>query len=332
MRHITIMSVSFAMLLFAVRPCRAAEEADKPAPKVAVLDLQGHGVPAETASVLSGILLSGLSEGGGIDMLGKADLGKMLSLEEAKQLVGCPPEDPRCVTEHGHALGNAILIWGSVGKVGDRVVISAAAVDIQAGTTLGRGSISVDANDGEEMIEATRELAARLRAMLGLESKATWQPIMAASVRTGGNFAGYVGGDGSLDIWNTSIEVEAGFFIYQWLLLYLQIGMTIGSGTDINDKNYNAYFVPAVVGVKFRFVREWLTPYCGIGFGFGFLDLDNQGGVFTLQLVAGMEISPPGWRRFGFLVEGGFNLNEPFKSKDLTQLGGRAHIGVIYRF
>jgi len=332
MRHLPILSVLFAVLLFAARPCRADEESDKTPPKVAVLDLQGHGVPQETTAVLSGILLSGLSEGGGIDMLGKADLGKMLSLEEAKLLVGCPPEDPRCVAQHGHALGNAILIWGSVGKVGDRVVISAAAVDIQAGTTLGRDSISVDADDGEEMIEATRELAARLRATLGLESKTTWQPIMAASVRAGGNFAGYIGGDGSLDIWNTSIEAEAGFFVLQWLIVYLQIGMTIGTGKDVNENDFSAYFVPAVVGVKFRFVREWLTPYCGVGVGFGFLDLDNKGGIFTLQVVAGMEINPPRWRRFGFLVEGGFNLNEPFKSKDLTQLGGRAHVGVIYRF
>ena len=39
-------------------------------PKVAVLDLQAQGVPADTAATLNGVLLSGLAEGGGIDLLG----------------------------------------------------------------------------------------------------------------------------------------------------------------------------------------------------------------------------------------------------------------------
>ena len=41
-------------------------------PKVAVLDLQAQGVPEDTAATLNGVLLSGLSQGGGIDLLGKS--------------------------------------------------------------------------------------------------------------------------------------------------------------------------------------------------------------------------------------------------------------------
>ncbi len=302
-------------------------------PKVAVMDLQAQGVPDETAATLTGILLAGLSEGGGIDMLGKSDLGKILSLDETKMLVGCPPNDPRCVVQHGQALGNAILVWGTVGRVGDQAVISVAAVDIKAGTTLGRESRSVDADDGAEMIDATSEIASKIRAALGLQSRSTWKPIMAASVRVGGNFSGYLGEETNLDTWLTSIEVEADIYILEQMPIFIQVGLTVGQGSEDNSRGtYYAYFVPAVVGLKYRWIREWLTPYAGAGVGLGFLDLANKGLVLTVQLLAGMEIARPNWKRLAFCLEGGFILNRPIKSKDLTQLGGRVNVGVIYRF
>lgn len=299
-------------------------------PKVAVLDLQAQGVSEETAATLNGVLLSGLSEGGGIDILGKSDLGKMLTLEETKILVGCPPEDPRCVVQHGASLGNAILVWGTVGKVGDRVVITVAAVDVQAGTTVGRASRSADAGDGEEMIQATRELAEEIRLALGLKPKPKWEPILAASLRVGGILSGYLGGNGDLATWLTAFEAEANYFILQQLVAYLQIGLTVGSGEDDQDRGYDAYFIPAVIGVKYRWIRPWVTPYAGLGVGLEFLDLNNQGGAFSLHLLVGLEINP--WERVGFCVEGGFKFSEYFNTKDFTQLGGKMHVGVIYRF
>jgi len=313
-----------ALLLIVAVPAAAKK------PKVAVLDLQAQGVPEETAATLTGVLLSGLSEGGGINLLGKSDLGKILTLEETKILVGCPPEDPNCVVQHGASLGNAILVWGTAGKVGDRVVISVAAVDVQAGTTVGRGSRSVDAEDGEEMIQATRELAEELRLALGLKPKPKWEPILAASLRVGGILSGYIGGEGNLNTWLTAFEAQTDIFILQQLVAYVQIGLIVGSGEDDQDRGYDAYFVPAVIGLKYRWIRPWVTPYAGLGVGLEFLDLNNQGGAFSLHLVVGLEINP--WERVGFCVEGGFKFSEYFETKDFTQLGGKMYVGVIYRF
>jgi hypothetical protein len=299
-------------------------------PKVAVLDLQAQGVPEETAATLTGVLLSGLSAGGGINLLGKSDLGKILTMEETKILVGCPPEDPNCVVQHGASLGNAILVWGTVGKVSDRVVITVAAVDVKAGTTVGRGSRSVDAEDGEEMIQATRELAEEIRLALGLKPKPKWEPILAASLRVGGILSGYLGGNGDLNTWLTAFEAEVNYFILQQLVAYLQIGLLVGGGEDDQDRGYDAYFVPAVIGLKYRWIRPWATPYAGLGVGLEFLDLNNQGGAFSLHLVIGLEINP--WERVGFCVEGGFKFSEYFETKDFTQLGGKMYVGVIYRF
>ncbi len=308
----------------------AEKTADKP--KVAVLDLQAHGVAEETVATLTGILLSGLAQGGEIDLLGKVDLGKILSLEETKQLVGCPPADPRCVSEYGHALGNAILVWGSVGKLGNQLVISVAAVDIAASTTLGRSSRNVSAKDGAAQIHAVEDLAAEMRAAMGLESMANWQPIMAAILRIGSTFVSTLNGSGKLDTVMTSVEVEANYYLLPQLPLYFQLGFTMGSGEDANDENFSAYLVPLVMGIKYRFIRNWMTPYFGLGVGLGLLDLGNWGGVFTFHLNAGMEIHPPAWQRFAINLEGGFSFAEPFATKDLTQIGGRVLIGVLYRY
>ncbi|RLB59566.1 MAG: hypothetical protein DRI34_01505 [Deltaproteobacteria bacterium] len=300
--------------------------------KLAVLDLQPQGVAAEMAATLSHVLLDALVKGGGVSVLSKSDMTRILTVEQSRQLLGCPQEDPSCVVRHGQALGNAVLVWGVVGRVGDRVVISAAAVDMQKEKTLGRESRSVAAGDGQEMIDATREIAESLRVALGLVSPASWQPIMAASAWAGGSLAGSVGEGGRLDVWQTSVELELDVFIWQGLVAFLKVGFSLGSGRDETDQSFTAYLVPAVLGVKWRWVRDWVTPYLGAGVGFGFLNMANQGGMFTLLAVAGIEIAPPSWKRFAFGVEGGFAYQRPFASRDLSRIGGRLQGGLIYRF
>jgi hypothetical protein len=311
-----------AVILLLTAPAFADES--KP-PKVAVLDLKAQGVAQDAVKTLTGVLLSGLAEGGGIDMLSKADLGSMLSLEQTKLLLGCLPEDPSCVAEHGQTLGHTILVWGSVGQVGDQVVITIAAVDMQAETTLGRASRTVDAGDGQDMIEATGELAAEIRASLGLASEANWTPIVSLSLRFGGILSGYLGDDVEPSALLAAFELETDIYIIPEVPIYLKVGLTLGGGDN------DAYFVPATVGTKYRWIRGWVTPYIGLGLGLEFLDFsDDSGGVFSLHVIAGLEFNP--WKRVGFSIDGGFNFSQTFATKDFTQLGGKLHLGVIYRF
>ena len=78
-----VVNCLIAMIMSLTAPALADES--KP-PKVAVLDLQAQGVAEDAVKTLTGVLLSGLTEGGGIDLLSKADLGSMLSLEQTKLL------------------------------------------------------------------------------------------------------------------------------------------------------------------------------------------------------------------------------------------------------
>ncbi len=310
----------------------AASWAGEPERKVAVLELQANGVDEATCATLSQILIEGLAAGGGVSVLGRSDLGKILSLEQMKLLLGCPQEDPACAVERGRALGDAVLVWGTVGRVGDRVVISAAAIDMRAEKTLGRQSRSVSANDGDDMIEATSEIAAELRASLGLVSPASWKPILAAAVWGGGSLAGSVGEGGELSMWQTAVEAEMDVFLLQELALFVKAGLSFGPGRDNADQKFTAYLVPVVAGAKWRWIRSWVTPYLGAGLGLGFLNMANQGGMLTLMALAGVEIAPPRWKRFAFGVESGLVYQRPFESKDLSRLGGRIQGGVIYRF
>ncbi len=297
---------------------------DKATPRIAVLDMRANGVAKEEAQTLTGVLLSGLAKGGGINLISKDDLKSIFTLEQAKLIAGCPADDPRCVAEHGHALGDAILVWGSVGKVGDKVVITVAAVDIKQSTTIGRGTRTVDADDGDDMIEAVEDLSSEIRAALGLQSEATWEPIMAISIRFGGILGDYMQ-EVSPDIILAAFELETDVFITQAIPLFLRVGLKLGGGEN------DALFVPATFGVKYRFIRPWLTPYIGMGVGLEFLDFsDNEGGVFSLHILAGLELNP--WKRFGFSLDGGFNFSRSFATKNFTQFAGELHLGLIYRF
>ena len=323
MKKLTILLLVLAWLA-------PAQAADAPKlVKIAMMELSPQGFEQDTADTLTGVFLSELVREGGVSVISKADLAKLISVEKMKMLLGCPEDDPNCVVEHGHALGDAILIWGSVGRVGDRAVISVAAVDINKSTTVGRASRTVDAEDGQDLIDAATEVADEIRASLGLSAEATWSPILGVSLRYGGFVSGYLGesSGGEPGTYLHGLELEFIAFIFEWLPAYLKVGLTFGEGdTDV-------IFVPATIGIKYRFLREWMTPYIGLGLGLEFLDFDDaEGNAFSLHVIGGIEINP--WKRVGFCIDGGFNFSQYFNTstKNLSQVGGKLHVGVIYRY
>ena len=63
-------------------PADVVAAEDPLTPRVAVLDLHSQGTDDQTAATLTGVLLSGLADGGGIELLSNADLRNMLTLED----------------------------------------------------------------------------------------------------------------------------------------------------------------------------------------------------------------------------------------------------------
>jgi opacity protein-like surface antigen len=206
-------------------------------------------------------------------------------------------------------------------------------VDVQAGRTLGRASRSVPADEGEEMVRATLEVAADIRAALGLTTAGSWNPIMAVLLKTGASASDFSGAEGSIDNFNFLFEAEADLFLSPAWVLFLQVGTRVGfNGKDPDGQPFEAWFMPVILGAKYRFVRPWITPYAGLGVGASLLQLKEVGGSFNLKALAGMEFNP--WQRFGLCLEGAFLLSQFFDTggQNYFQVGGEVGVCGIYRF
>src|SRR5687768_16999194 len=90
-------------------------------PKIAVIELTDKGVGKDLAENLTDVVTVALGRLGVFDVLSRADIERMLQFEQQRQAIGCE-SDMQCLAEIGGALGVALLVSGSVGKVGSSYV------------------------------------------------------------------------------------------------------------------------------------------------------------------------------------------------------------------
>ena len=86
--------------------------ADKP--KLAVLDFQAQGVPAETAQALTTAASQHLASRGFFEVVTSADIQTLLGVERQKQLIGCSDSASSCTAELAGAMGSRFVLSGSV--------------------------------------------------------------------------------------------------------------------------------------------------------------------------------------------------------------------------
>jgi hypothetical protein len=103
--------------------------------KVALLPLTAlGGVPPETAQLLGDTLAGELRRRPGVSVLTQADLSALLGVEKTRQMLGCT--DSGCFAELGGALGADRIVHGSIGRVGDSLLVNLSALDPRRGTTI----------------------------------------------------------------------------------------------------------------------------------------------------------------------------------------------------
>jgi len=86
--------------------------------RIAVMDFTAKGgIEQSQLDVLTDVVANEIRSTRLYDVLSKADIQSMLSLEEQKQLAGC--DEASCLAEIGGALGVEYLVTGNVGKFGD---------------------------------------------------------------------------------------------------------------------------------------------------------------------------------------------------------------------
>lgn len=104
-----------------------------------VMDLQATGVDERAAATLVAALAECLATVPGLGVSTMADVRDTLTLEQTRQLLGCR-EDTACMAEVTGAMQADLVLTGSVGAIGNSVVLSLTLVDAAAARPLGRAS------------------------------------------------------------------------------------------------------------------------------------------------------------------------------------------------
>ncbi len=147
------------LLIALVALLGSAEAARADKAKLAVMPLTARGVPEQTVAILDDLLASELDDTGRYEVLGIRDIEAMLGLERMRDALGCG--DVTCAVELGGALGVGLLLTGSVGRLGDEVLVQLTLIDTRASKVLRRARASTSA-DGERYTTAIREAVAGL--------------------------------------------------------------------------------------------------------------------------------------------------------------------------
>ena len=171
--HRRLLSVCFALAVAFTTPAGAATKQ-----KIAVFALVPVGADPTTAHVLTDALVGALATEPTFDILSKDDMQTLLNVEQQKQLLGC--EQSSCLLELGGALGAALVVTGSVGKLGNSYLIQAQLLDVGNARVLRRATERTKGD--EDLIDAATRIAAVLRGQAAeSEAKPAPETVVAKS-------------------------------------------------------------------------------------------------------------------------------------------------------
>ena len=128
--------------------------------RVLVLDLAAEsGVSDGLVHTVSGIVSAELATYPELDVTSDADVKRMMELEGEKQAVGCG--DSSCLAELAGAIGARLVVFGSIGKLGDDIVMHLNLFDSVKAASGGRQFVQV-----QDPTTLPTELHPKIRALL----------------------------------------------------------------------------------------------------------------------------------------------------------------------
>jgi len=134
-----------------------------------VLELQAEpGIEASVARTVTALVSSELSRYRDLNVIADADVKRMLELEGQRQQVGCG--DASCLAELAGALGARLVVFGSIGRLGEKTIVTLNLFDSLRNESVGRQFVEV-ANVGavsSQVPGRTRALLERFYAENGL--------------------------------------------------------------------------------------------------------------------------------------------------------------------
>jgi hypothetical protein len=125
--------------------------------KYVVLKLEAKGgVEPATVGLFSDALVGELRKNAGLSVMSGSDVEAVLGAERQQQLLGCT--DTNCLTELAGALGADRVVHGSVGRVGESLVVNLTAVDPKSGRAVASVSERLKGGGDEAFLDALPSL------------------------------------------------------------------------------------------------------------------------------------------------------------------------------
>lgn len=132
-------------LCLLVASSRAGAEDDERL-KVLLMDLKTTAVDDDTAKLVADMMAVELSTYEEIEVFAGSDLKRLMELEAEKQVTGC--EDDSCLADIAGALGARYVVFGRLGKLGSRVVVTLNLFDATQSKAINRVDLRAKGVDG----------------------------------------------------------------------------------------------------------------------------------------------------------------------------------------
>lgn len=120
------------------------------------------GVSDGTARLLGDALAGELRRRPGVSVLTQSDVAALLGLEKTRQMLGC--SEAGCMAEIGGALGADRVVHGSLGRVGESLVVNLSALDPKKGQAAASVSQRLRGAADEAFLDALPTIADALLA------------------------------------------------------------------------------------------------------------------------------------------------------------------------
>ncbi len=311
--------------------------------RVAVPQLEAHGIDDDLSSTLLGVLLTRLGAVPNAQVLGASDLEQLLDHEQKQQLLGCG-EDTVCVSHVVGALDASRVVAGQVGKVGEHYIVTLTVLDPQESTVLRR--VSREAVDVDSLPEAVAEAADALWIQPEAPTSRCIDcatggkpPAVVVALMLSNNFMSFFEKGLDVSLFGPGLELDLGYRAWRRTSIFLATGLSFGSGAQ-GGSDLHFQVVPVSLGVRYHFDRTWhgIAPYAGLALGIGFVRTAFSGSSadikssFAANLAAGCSVQVLG--NLSMLFEGSYQLTvdtpQAVRSRPLGAASLR--LGLAYGF
>lgn len=171
-------------LLGTLLPFTQAAAAPAKAKLLVMRSKPAQGITADSAALLDEIIMSELSKDPRFDVVGEAEVMKLIQVESLKQQVGCDSDS--CLAEIGGALGAEYLVSATLGRLGDSFVVSLKLMRLR-NAQVQRWTETVPAKEDALVDGVRRSVHAILPVEAGQVGRHRWSYV---ALGTGGALAG----------------------------------------------------------------------------------------------------------------------------------------------